>query len=284
MMTSIISAPYLEKLGFDEVFSPTLAHLKTLLSLHVQTIPFGNFSSFLGREVSLASDQLAQKLLKNDQGGYCLEQSTLTRITLTELGYEAYNVLGRVYYQGMPISTPVRTHLVTLVRIDQQLFLYDPGFGGMTPTTLLSLQRIGETQATPLEPFRFVEVTQSGLSGEVLTGMKYMLQVCIHDQWVNVYAIDPEQQVAHADALVANWFISTSPESLFTQHLMLATANAEMRITLKDRVLRMHAKGSSNKKELSNFDEFEHTVKTVFQMNIDYEQLQVAWEKLAWTQ
>jgi len=283
-MQSTISTDYSNKLGFEDDFSPTLAHLKTLLSLHVQTIPFGNFSSFLGREVSLASDQLAQKLLTNDQGGYCLEHSTLTRIALTELGYDAYNVLGRVYYQGTPISTPVRTHLVTLVRIDQQLFLYDPGFGGMTPTSILSMNRIGEAQTTPLESFRFVEVAQSGLSGEVLTGMKYMLQVCIHNEWINVYAIDPEQQIAHADAQIANWFISTSPESLFTQHLMLSTANTEMRITLKDRVLRTHGKGGSNKKELTNFGEFERIIKTVFQMNIHDEQLQAAWDKLAWTQ
>lgn len=283
-MQSTISTDYLNKLGFEDGFSPTLAHLKTLLSLHVQAIPFGNFSSFLGREVSLASDQLAQKLLRNDQGGYCLEHSTLTRIALTELGYDAYNVLGRVYYQGTPISTPVRTHLVTLVRIDQQLFLYDPGFGGMTPTSILSMNRIGEAQTTLLESFRLVEVAQSGLSGEVLIGMKYMLQVCIHNEWINVYAIDPEQQVAHTDAQVVNWFISTSPESLFTQHLMLSTANSEMRITLKDRVLRTHGKGGSNKKELTNFDEFERIIKTVFQMNIHDEQLQAAWDKLAWTQ
>ncbi|MEB6481092.1 arylamine N-acetyltransferase family protein [Acinetobacter vivianii] len=283
-MQSTISTDYLNKLGFEDDFSPTLAHLKNLLSLHVQTIPFGNFSSFLGREVSLASDQLAQKLLRNDQGGYCLEHSTLTRLALNELGYDAYNVLGRVYYQGTPISTPVRTHLVTLVRIDQQLFLYDPGFGGMTPTSILSMNRIGEAQTTPLESFRLVEVAQSGLSGEVLTGMKYMLQVCIHNEWINVYAIDPEQQIAHADAQVANWFISTSTESLFTQHLMLSTANTQMRITLKDRVLRTHSKGGSNKKEFTNFDEFERTIKTVFQMNIGDEQLQAAWDKLAWTQ
>lgn len=284
MTTSTISAQYLEKLGFAGDFSPTLAHLNTLLSLHVQKIPFANFSSFLGGEVSLESDQLAQKLLRNDQGGYCLEHSTLTRIALTELGYEAYNVLGRVYYQGTPTRTPVRTHLVTLVHIDQHVFLYDPGFGGMTPTTVLTLDQIGETQQTPLEPFRFVEVAQSGLDTTVLTEMKYMLQVCIHDQWINVYAINPEQQIAYADAQVANYYISTSPESLFTQHLMLSTANSEIRNTLKDRVLRTHGKDGSNKKQLSNFDEFERTITTVFQMNISDEQLQATWEKLILTQ
>ncbi|WEI19923.1 arylamine N-acetyltransferase [Acinetobacter proteolyticus] len=279
-MQTQISALYLKKLGFEGEFLPTLANLKLLLNLHVQTIPFGNFSSFLGEKVSLEPNQLAQKLLLDGREGYCLEQSSLTRVVLTELGYEAYNVLGRVYYQSSPITTPVRTHLVTLVCINQHLFLYDPGFGGMTPTTVLSLDQVGETQLTPLEPFRFVEAAQSGLDLAVLTEMQYMLQVYLHDQWINVYAINPEQHIADADALVANWYISTSPESLFTQYLMLSTANSEMRITLKDRVLRTHGKGGSNKKELTNFDEFEQTIKSVFRIDISQEILKETWAKL----
>ncbi|ENW06699.1 arylamine N-acetyltransferase family protein [Acinetobacter beijerinckii] len=279
-MQSKISTRYLTKLGFEGDFSPTLPNLKSLLSLHVQAIPFGNLSSFLGSELSLASDQLVQKLLIENREGYCLEHSTLTRIALTELGYETYNVLGRVYYQSTPTTSPVRTHLVTLVRIEQQLFLYDPGFGGMTPTTIVSLSNIGETQQTPLEAFRFVELAQSGLDATVLTEMKYMLQVCIHNQWVNVYAINPQQQIADADALIANWYISTSPESIFTQYLMLSTVNAEMRITLKDRVLRTHGKGSSNKKELSTLDDFEQTIKSVFRIDISQKILKETWAKL----
>ncbi|UTO18963.1 arylamine N-acetyltransferase [Acinetobacter sp. Z1] len=279
-MQAKISALYLKKLGFEGDFSPTLINLKRLLSLHVQAIPFGNLSSFLGKEVSLASDQIIQKLLIENREGYCLEHSSLTKIALTELGYETYNVLGRVYYQSSPVSTPVRTHLVTLVRIDQQLFLYDPGFGGMTPTMVLSLDQIGETQQTPLEPFRFVELAQSGLDATVLTEMTYMLQVCIHNQWINVYAINPQQQITDADALIANWYISTSPESIFTQYLMLSTVNAEMRITLKDRVLRTHGKGNSDKKELSTFDEFEDVIKTVFRIDISQEMLEETWAKL----
>ncbi len=150
----------------------------------------------------------------------------------------------------------------------------------MTPTTVLSLEHIGETQQTPLEPFRFVEAAQSGLDVTVLTEMTYMLQVCIHNQWINVYSINPNQQIADADAVVANWYISTSPESLFTQYLMLSTANAEMRITLKDRVLRTHGKESSDKKELNTLDEFEGVIKAVFRIDISQEMLEATWAKL----
>ena len=280
-MPTKISSEYLNKLGFEGEFLPTLDHLKSLLNLHVQRIPFGNFSSFLGEDVSLVPEQLAQKLLLDGRESYCLEQSTLTRVALTELGYNAYNVLGRVYYQSTPVITPVRTHLVTLVYIEQQLFLYDPGFGGMTPTAILSLNKIGDTQQTPLEPFRWVEVAQSGLEETILTEMRYMLQVCIHNEWINVYAIDPHQRISEADAWLANWYISTSPESLFTQHLMLFTANSNTRMTLKDRVLRIHGQQKSEKHVLSSFDEFERTIRTVFQIDITQQELKAAWAKLA---
>lgn len=280
-MKQIISTRYLNKLGFEGDFTPTQDNLKTLLSLHVQHISFGNIASFLGEEVSLEPDRLVQKLLIENREGYCLEHSSLTKIALTELGYEAYNVLGRVYYQGIPTTVPVRTHLVTLVRLDQQLFLYDPGFGGMTPTTILSLDRIGEMQPTPLEPFRFVDIAACGIDTSLLTDMKYMLQVFLHDEWVNVYAINPEQKIAPADAMIANWYISTSPESLFTQHLMLFTANSDIRMTLKDRVLRIHGKERSDKKILSTFNDFEETIKTVFQIEMNQEKLQQVWDKLA---
>lgn len=283
-MKQIISTRYLNKLGFEGDFTPTQDNLKTLLSLHVQHIPFGNIASFLGEEVLLEPDRLVQKLLIENREGYCLEHSTLTRIALTELGYDAFNVLGRVYYQSTHTVAPVRTHLVTLVRLDQQLFLYDPGFGGMTPTTILSFEAIGKMQPTPLEPFRFVDIAVCGIDASLLTDMKYMLQVFLHDEWVNVYAINPEQKIAPADAMIANWYISTSPESLFTQHLMLFTVYSESRMTLKDRVLRIHGKERSDKKILSTFSDFEETMKTVLRINLEQEQLQQLWEKLALNQ
>ena len=68
--------------------------------------------------------QIADKLLDQGREGYCLEQSTLTRTVLSELGYEAFNLLGRVYYQSQPIEAPIRTHLVTVVKlVDKYIYL-----------------------------------------------------------------------------------------------------------------------------------------------------------------
>ena len=269
-MNLSISQRYLKKIGFNREFVPTLENLKELLALHIQNIPFGNLASFLGDDVSLDIQVIADKLLDQGREGYCLEQSTLTKIVLNELGFEAFNLLGRVYYQNMKVEmTPTRTHLVTIVKIDQTLYLYDPGFGGMTPTGVLSLNEVNTIQQTPLEKFRLIDVKDTDIPEFALTEMKFMVQAYVKDVWVNVYAFNPEQEVAESDLIIANWYISTSPKSIFTQNLMLSIIKNNERISLNNNVLRIHSKSGSTKKELITLDDYQTTLKSVFNINIE---------------
>lgn len=265
-----LSQRYLKKIGFNRAFAPTLENLQALLTLHVQNIPFGNLAPFLTAEVSLNPEEIAHKLLDQGREGYCLEQNTLTRIVLKELGFETFNLLGRVYYQNMKIETaPARTHLVTIVKIDQALYLFDPGFGGMTPAGVLSLNAINNVQQTALEDFRLIEVNNTDIPTFALTGMKFMLQAYVKETWINVYAFNPEQEVAESDLVVANWYVSTSPKSLFTQNLMLSIIKNNERISLNNNILRTHSKLGSTKKELISLDDYQTTLETVFNINID---------------
>ena len=268
-MNLSISQRYLKKIGFNREFVPTLENLKELLALHIQNIPFGNLAPFLGDDVSLDIQVIANKLLDQGREGYCLEQSTLTKNVLNELGFETFNLLGRVYYQNMKVEmTPTRTHLVTIVKIDQTLYLYDPGFGGMTPTGVLSLNEVNTIQQTPLEKFRLIDVKDTDIPEFALTEMKFMVQAYVKDVWVNVYAFNPEQAVAESDLIIANWYISTSPKSIFTQNLMLSIVKNNERISLNNNVLRTHGKSGSTKKELITLDDYQTTLKSVFNINI----------------
>ena len=265
-----ISQRYLKKIGFNRELAPTLENLKELLALHIQNIPFGNLASFLGDDVSLDIQVIADKLLDQGREGYCLEQSTLTKNVLNELGFEAFNLLGRVYYQNIKVEmTPTRTHLVTIVKIDQTLYLYDPGFGGMSPTGVLSLNEVNTIQQTPLEKFRLIDVKDTDIPEFALTEMKFMVQAYVKDVWVNVYAFNPEQAVAESDLIIANWYISTSPKSIFTQNLMLSIVKNNERISLNNNVLRTHGKSGSTKKELITLDDYQTTLKSVFNINIE---------------
>ena len=165
--------------------------------------------------------------------------------------------------------TPTRTHLVTIVKIDQTLYLYDPGFGGMSPTGVLSLNEVNTIQQTPLEKFRLIDVKDTDIPEFALTEMKFMVQAHVKDVWVNVYAFNPEQAVAESDLIIANWYISTSPKSIFTQNLILSIVKNNERISLNNNVLRTHGKSGSTKKELITLDDYQTTLKSVFNINIE---------------
>ncbi|MFW1850964.1 arylamine N-acetyltransferase [Acinetobacter guillouiae] len=275
-----VSQKYLTKLGVEDKYLATLENLKKLLFLHVTSIPFGNISSFLGDNVSMELSQIADKLLDQGREGYCLEQSTLTRTVLNELGYEAFNLLGRVYYQSQPIEAPIRTHLVTVVKLVDKLYLFDPSFGGTTPTAVLSLDKLGEIQNTPHEAFRFIDVKDSGVAESALTGVKIMLQAYIRDEWVNIYALDPEQKVSESDAVIANWYIATSPDSIFTQHLMLAAVTRDERINLSGTTVKIHGKNHSIKKELTSEDEFREYLEKYFKINTQQPNVAFIFKKI----
>ncbi|MEG0652078.1 MAG: arylamine N-acetyltransferase, partial [Acinetobacter sp.] len=279
-----LSQRYLNKLGISQSLAPTLDNLKILLSRHLHSIPFGNVDSFLGNEVSLDIDSLSHKLLEQDREGYCLEHSSLIAIVLRELGYDAFNVLARVYYEQVAVEAPNRTHLVTVVRFaDDQLFLFDPNFGGMTPTQVLSLDLIDEAQHTPHENFRFIAASETGLGASALTDMKVMLQVYLNGRWLNLYALNPEQIPAKSDIMIANWFVSTSPKSLFTQDLIFSVITDEGRVNFRNGQLSIYGENKIVKRQLTTFEEIQDVLTTTFKLNtqsINFKKVMMKLERL----
>lgn len=267
---SRITQRYLKKIGFHQAFSPSYENLKALLSLHTLSIPFGNITSFIDENVSLNINDIADKLLTQGREGYCLEHSLLTKTVLQDLGFETFNLLARVYYHAENLElSPIQTHLITIVKMNDSLYLYDPGFGGITPTIILSLNKLGEVCHSSLEKFRIVDIEDIGLPHSARIGMKLMLQVYLKEQWMNVYAFNPEQEFSFSDILVANWFISTSPESAFTQNLMMAIVKDNKRVSLNNNIFRVHDKLGSKKVKLFTEDDFRDVIQNEFGVNIE---------------
>ena len=188
---------------------------------------------------------------------------------LQELGYDAFNVLCRVYYKSQPTESPGKTHLVTVVRMDDSLYLFDPGFGGMTPTKVLSLNALETPQTTLNESFRIIPVADSGVIESALVDMKYMLQVCISGQWENVYAFNPEQAAVDSDIKIANWFMSTYSKCPFTQNLILSIVKEQERYNFSNRVLNVYSENNQVRQQtIKSIDELKEVLVTIFKLNL----------------
>ncbi|OAT67008.1 hypothetical protein AWB85_15465 [Mycobacteroides immunogenum] len=236
---------YLERIGFTRPILSNRETLDELIRLHAANIPFENATSFgqgptPAGAIELDSILVASKLLGGKRGGYCFEHAKLLQHVLPAYGFPTRCALARVY-QDPRHAPSAKTHVVTVTRIGHREFLTDPGYGGLTPTASLSLEELGKPQQTPHGRYRVVAAAAAGIDLGHAPDIDVMVQVELakgpDSQWVNLYAIDL-RGIANIDLPALNWFVSTSPMSMFTQILAVSLAPEGKRITLSNKTIR----------------------------------------------
>jgi N-hydroxyarylamine O-acetyltransferase len=251
-------AAYFDRIGYS---GPSRGHqqatsetLHALHRLHPQVIPFENLDALLGRTPRLDLESVFAKLVSARRGGYCYEHNLLFRAVLDTLGFETTGLAARVLWNDPAAITP-RTHMMLLVETPDNTWLADVGFGSMTLSAPL-LFDTGREQATPHEPFR-LDLIERG---------DFLLQVKLGDAWRPIYRFDLEPQFP-ADYAMANHYVSTYPESIFVDHLIVARVIPGQRQTLFDTTLTRRGNTEStgeSKRELTSAAELRGVLQDTF--------------------
>jgi len=196
--------------------------LRAVHRAHITSIPFENLDPHRGVPVSLAVEDLERKLVRERRGGYCFEQNLLLKAAFEALGAEVEPILARVRVGAEPGAIRPRSHLLLRVRAEGLDLHADVGFGN----------------GSLLEPLPWGpgdEHVQSGWHFRVVEEEpRFVLQTRRGEQWVDVYAFDPEGAPA-VDLETSNWFTCTHPHSPFVTGLIVsAQADDGTRTTLSD--------------------------------------------------
>jgi N-hydroxyarylamine O-acetyltransferase len=193
-------AAYLARIGVPGPAAPDLETLRALHLAHVTHIPFENLDIHLGRPIRLDLASLQAKLVSQRRGGYCFEQNSLFQHALLALGFDVDACEARVRSDAAGAVRP-RTHMVLVVRLQEDDWLCDVGFGA--GSLLHPLLIDGEEHLQFGRHLRVV-VEESAL----------VLQSRAAHEWFDEYVFDPEP-VHPIDFEVGNWFTSTHPDSRF---------------------------------------------------------------------
>ncbi len=216
---------YFARIGYGGPRVASLATLRTIHALHPAAIPFENLDPLLGRPVSLAIADVADKLVRRRRGGYCFEQNTLFRAVLEALGFSVTGLAARVVWMAPPERPPgPRTHMLLRIEVDGEPYVADVGFGGLLQDGPLRLVADVE-QRTPTDVARYVRA-----------GASWQLEARVGGVWQRAYVFTLDPQVA-ADYVAANWFTSTYPASLFRNRLLMERVQPAVRIGLSNRKL-----------------------------------------------
>ena len=260
---------YFRRIGYSGSRAPTLATLRAIHFRHALTIPFENLDPFLRRPVRLDPATLEQKLVRNRRGGYCFEHNLLFKAALDALGFRVAGLAARVMWNLPDGVTLPRTHMLLRVTIDGQDYLADVGFGGQTLTEPIRLVADIE-QATPHEPFRLLAAAD-----------EFVMQVSIGGEWKSLHRFDLREQLP-PDYELANWYVSTHPESRFVRNLTVARPIAGGRCALFNTAFAVHHLGGpSEQRRIAGAAEIRRVLREVFDLAPpDDPELDAALERL----
>lgn len=215
---------YLRRIEYSGDLRPNQATLEALHLAHAAHIPFENLDIFLARPIRLDLASLQAKLVQGGRGGYCFEQNTLFAAVLEQLGFTLTRLAARVLIRG-DANAP-RTHMLLLAEIAGKRWLADVGFGagGLLLPMMLDPQREARQYAWT---HRVIE--QAG---------QWLLQSLQNGDWKSQYAFTLEPQQA-VDYEIANYYVSTHPESVFVKTLTAQRLTPQGRHALRNFQLNM---------------------------------------------
>ena len=245
---------YFARIGYDGSREATLETLRALQALHPGAIAFENLDPLLGRRVHLDLLSVQQKLIGNLRGGYCFEHNGLFAAALEALGFKCSTLAARVVY-GRTISTR-RSHMLLKVDLPEGSYIADVGFGGQTPSAPLRLDITSE-QPTPHGPFRVLPADQ-----------QYEVTAFMDGEWRGLYRFFLEPQTPE-DHEMANWYVSTHPDSDFRTRLYVARHPPGRRLTLLDNQFTIrHSGGKTETHTLRDAEETVGVMENEFLINL----------------
>jgi N-hydroxyarylamine O-acetyltransferase len=213
---------YLNRVEYTGDVRPSAENLRALHLAHATHIPFENLDVLLKRPIRLDVYSLQAKLVAACRGGYCFEQNLLFAAVLRALGFAVKPLAARVRLRTTRILP--RTHMLLLVETDGERWIADVGFGGeglLWPVPLV--------RDEPAVQFLWTYQVGGG-DGE------WTLQSLRQGAWVDLYAFTEEPQVL-ADFEMANYYVSTHPDSRFVQTLTVQLPTPRERLILRNREL-----------------------------------------------
>lgn len=220
---------YFKRIGFDGQVKTDLATLTALMRCHLFSIPFENIDVQKNRFVSLKPEDIVNKIIYSQRGGYCYEVNGVFAMALAAIGFK-YQFCG-----GRPMFYPTlrpKTHVVLAVNIADEKFICDLGFGSFGIRAPISLNQLNQTIHQDYDQFELSKLDQD----------TYLIKAKVENEWKNQFCFDlyPMQWI---DMTLPNYFNSTHPDTIFVQKLLVVKHNPDGRSILLDNQLKRYVKG-----------------------------------------
>ena len=206
---------YFKKLNIEPK-NPSLELVKALQKKHIATFSFNNIAVLLGKPISLDIDDIFEKIVIQNLGGYCFEHNALMYEVLKSLGFNVRILVAKVL-NNQDIDSP-RTHRVTLLEWESERYIVDVGFGSLTPSVVLKLNNNQEENS-----YKIVSPENK----------MYQLELQKEDSCFICYRFDLAEYT-EADCVMGNFYSSQHPNAVFVNNFVVSLILPKMTLSFRN--------------------------------------------------
>ncbi len=217
---------YLDRIQYKGQTTPDIALLNDLQLHHLLNVPFENLDIHLGNPIRLDINNIYEKILVKNRGGFCYELNGLFFELLKRLGFNAQRISARVYDSGKGDYGAEFDHMAILVKLNQIEYLADVGFGEFAFKTLrLEINKIQNDQRGDF----IIEKYENGY---------FRISKIDDNKKVPVYIFTNKTRAFEEFRGICEYH-QTSPHSHFTQKRMISIPTINGRITISGNNLKI---------------------------------------------
>jgi len=198
---------YLNRIAYDGNTKADIATISEMMRCQLFTVPFENLDVQAGKVVSLVPEEIVEKILNRNRGGYCYEVNGLFAMALQALNIPYQFVAARPMFY--PVKRP-KTHMAIVFKVHNEEWLCDLGFGSYGIRAPMQLNLLDVEVKQDFDIF-LLSKTNDG---------EYLLKALVDGVWANQYAFNlcPQDWI---DFVPANYLNSTHPDAIFVQKLLV---------------------------------------------------------------
>lgn len=228
---------YFDRIGYRGDAKPQVATLAALMRCQLFTVPFENLDVQAGKVVSLVPEEIFEKIVHRQRGGYCYEVNGLFSMALQALGIPYQFVAARPMFY--PVKRP-KTHMAIVATIDGRQWLCDLGFGSYGIRAPMLLDALDTEVAQDRDTFMLSKTN----------AREIVLKAKVDGDWVNQYGFDMSPQ-EWIDFVPANYLNSTHPDAIFVKQYLVVLHNPAGRKILSGDTLKIVEDGITLKQTVT---------------------------------
>ncbi|MCQ9291839.1 arylamine N-acetyltransferase [Staphylococcus hyicus] len=244
--------------------SPSKEALSYYVAQFMKKVPFENIDVQNHIRISVDVDDIYDKVVKKERGGFCYELNTLFKTYLIEKGFHAYNVSATIHTPGGGRSLP-GSHMSTIVEINGMKYIADVGFGD------LPLQAIPLSKADAIAVVHDRTGTFRAMIQEE-DPTQFKIQKRDDEEWETKYEADitPRPLSSFEYNIEYN---QTNPNSIFVKRLVVTLPTKSGRITMSQNHLTITEKDQKHKIEVTS-DNYKQLLKKYFNLEVNIHRLE----------